>query len=197
MQTWNETDRTTIADVEIFPAFNYGRDPHQTTLLQETHTPEHRESKIGTFHSKDVKLQVDVAVDKGDGHNCGHMTFEKVKKDGMLGEGIVSRFTLRAGQSVSFILRNDIPNHITEVITDAVLDNQQHDTQTFWYNFISQSKYKGRWREVVSRSLMILKLLTYGNAQLMKIQTLNHPKLQLTRNRTDRCHYCSPYFLFA
>ncbi|KAL6898139.1 glycoside hydrolase family 15 protein [Trichoderma evansii] len=148
-------------NVEIFPAFGYGRDAHQTTLLRETHSPEHRESKIGTFHSKDVKLQLDVAVDKEDVHNCGDMKFQKVKKDEMLGEGIVSRFTLRAGQSVSFILRNDIPNHITEVITDAVLDSQQHDTQTFWYNFISQSKYKGRWREVVSRSLMILKLLTY------------------------------------
>ncbi|KAL7921706.1 glycoside hydrolase family 15 protein [Trichoderma austrokoningii] len=148
-------------NVEIFPAFNYGRDPHETTLFQKIHTPEHQESKIGTFHSKDVKLQLDVAVDNGDGHNCGQMTFGKVQKDGMLGEGIVSQFILRAGQSVSFILRNDIPNHITEVITDAVLDSQQHDTQTFWYNFISQSKYKGRWREVVSRSLMILKLLTY------------------------------------
>lgn len=167
LENWNGTDRRTMADVEIFPAFGYGRDPHQTTLLRETHTPEHRESKIGTFHSKDVKLQLDVAVDKEVGHNCGDMTFEKVKKDEMLGEGIVSRFTLRAGQSVSFILRNDLPNHITEVITDAVLDSQQHDTQTFWYNFISQSKYKGRWREVVSRSLMILKLLTYGNAQHM------------------------------
>lgn len=83
-------------------------------------------------------------------------------REGMLGEGIVSRFTLSAGQSVSFILRNDLPHHITEIITDEVLDIQQHDTQTFWYNFISQSKYKGRWREVVSRSLMILKLLTYG-----------------------------------
>lgn len=164
LESWNRADKIAIADVEIFPAFNYGRDSHETTLLQETHSPQHKESKIGTFHSKDVKLQLDVAVDMGDGHNCGQMTFEKVKKDGMLGEGIVSHFTLRAGQSVSFVLRNDIPNHITEVITDAVVDSQQHDTQTFWYNFISQSKYKGRWREVVSRSLMILKLLTYGNS---------------------------------
>ncbi|KAM0250196.1 hypothetical protein ACHAQJ_008739 [Trichoderma viride] len=148
-------------DVEIFPAFGYGRDAHETTILRETHTSEDRESKIGTFHSKDVRLQLDVAVDKEDGHSYPDMTFQKVKKDDMLGEGIVTRFTLRAGQSVSFILRNDIPNHITEVITDHVLDIQQHDTQTFWYNFISQSKYKGRWREVVSRSLMILKLLTY------------------------------------
>ncbi|RFU73066.1 glycoside hydrolase family 15 [Trichoderma arundinaceum] len=148
-------------DVEIFPAFGYGRDTHETTLLQETHTSEHRESKIGTFHSKDVKLQLDVAVDKENAHSYPDISFQKVKKEEMLGEGITSRFTLSAGQSISFILRNDIPDHITEIITDQVLDSQQHDTQTFWYNFISQSKYKGRWREVVSRSLMILKLLTY------------------------------------
>jgi GH15 family glucan-1,4-alpha-glucosidase len=31
----------------------------------------------------------------------------------------------------------------------------------FWLQWISQSTYKGRWREAVSRSLLILKLLTY------------------------------------
>ncbi|KAL7946597.1 glycoside hydrolase family 15 protein [Trichoderma barbatum] len=148
-------------DVEIFPAFGYGKHPHQTTLLRAAHTSEHRESKIGTFHSQDVRLQLDVAVDKENAHSYPDITFQKVMKEGMLGEGLVSRFTLTAGQTISFILRNDIPNHITEVITDEVLDSQQHDTQSFWYNFISQSKYKGRWREVVARSLMILKLLTY------------------------------------
>ncbi|KAL7932630.1 glycoside hydrolase family 15 protein [Trichoderma chlorosporum] len=148
-------------DVEIFPAFGYGLHPHETTLLRPTHTCEHRESKIGTFHSKDVKLQLDVAVDNHMGHNYPDISFQKVKKEEMLGEGLASRFTLTAGQSISFILRNDIPDHITEIITDEVLDSQQHDTQTFWYNFISQSRYKGRWREVVARSLMILKLLTY------------------------------------
>lgn len=162
MENDSETNLTTGADVEIFPAFGYGKDPHQTTLLRDKHTSEHRESKIGTFHSKDVRLQLDVAVDKSIVHNYPDITFQKVKKEEMLGEGITSRFNLTAGQSISFILRNDIPNHIAEVITDEVLDNQQHDTQMFWYNFISQSKYKGRWREVVARSLMILKLLTYG-----------------------------------
>ena len=109
-----------------------------------------------------MQLQLDVAVDTAAGQSYPDIPFKKELREGMLGEGITSRFTLSAGQSVSFILRNDIPNHITEVITDEVLDVQKHDTQTFWYNFISQSKYKGRWREVVSRSLMILKLLTYG-----------------------------------
>lgn len=160
MNKCSRTDLTTAADVEIFPAFGYGLHPHDTTLLRPTHTSEDRESKIGTFHSQDVKLQLDVAVDMG--HHYPDITFQKVKKEAMLGEGLVSRFTLTAGQSISFILRNDIPDHIAEVITDEIVDHQQHDTQMFWYNFITQSKYKGRWREVVARSLMILKLLTYG-----------------------------------
>lgn len=79
----------------------------------------------------------------------------------MLGEGVVATIDVVEGQSVSFVLRNDIPNHVTENITSTVLDTQQHDTQTYWYNWISKSKYKGRWREVVARSLMILKLMTY------------------------------------
>lgn len=79
----------------------------------------------------------------------------------MLGEGVVAHIHLLEGQAVSFILREDIPKHITAEITTEVVDKQQHDTQSFWFNWISKSKYKGRWREIVSRSLLILKLLTY------------------------------------
>ncbi|KAK5990938.1 hypothetical protein PT974_09213 [Cladobotryum mycophilum] len=148
-------------DIDLFPAFGYGRDEHDLTLCQKTHTTNDLVSKIATFHSKDVKLQLDVAVDQEDAHTSPKIVFERVRKLSMLGEGLVARIQIKAGQSISFVLRNDIPNHITKVITNQVLDMKQHDTQSFWYNFISQSKYKGRWREVVSRSLMILKMLTY------------------------------------
>lgn len=89
------------------------------------------------------------------------ITFRKEKRDGMLGEGVVAHLEITEGQAVSFVLRNDKPDHVTENVTTAVLDGQQHDTQSFWYNWISKSKYKGRWREVVNRSLMLLKMLTY------------------------------------
>ncbi|EON96796.1 putative glycosyl hydrolase protein [Phaeoacremonium minimum UCRPA7] len=150
-------------DVEIFPAFDYATSPHITTIEQVVHDPCGAVSKTVTFHSKNVKLQLDVSIDKGDGDNdaCPVVVFKKEKREGMLGEGIVAHIMIEEGQAISFVLRNDIPDHITENITTAVLDNQQHDTQSFWYNWISKSKYKGRWREVVSRSLMILKLLTY------------------------------------
>lgn len=150
-------------DVEIFPAFDYAREPHTTTIIQPVHETGGEHSKTVTFHSKNVKLQLDVSIDKGeeDVETCPTVAFKKVKRPGMLGEGVVASFVVQEGQAISFILRDDIPNHVTEHITSSILDNQQHDTQSFWYNWISKSKYKGRWREVVSRSLLILKLMTY------------------------------------
>ncbi|KHN95301.1 glycosyl hydrolase [Metarhizium album ARSEF 1941] len=144
--------------VEIFPAFAYGLEPHTTTLYDNIDS----QSKSATFHSKDVRLQLDVVLQQGDdGNGCPNVTFKRVKREGMLGEGLFGQVQVHEGEAISFVLRNDIPDHITARISTSVLDSQQHDTQTFWHNFNRQSKYKGRWREVVARSLMILKMLTY------------------------------------
>ncbi len=150
-------------DVEIYPAFDYARATHTTEILLPEHIIGSTQSKTVTFDSKGVKLQLDVTVDRGDDDNghCPVIKFKKVKHEKMLGEGVVARIKLYEGQAVSFVLRDDIPNHVTRDLTTEVLDIQQHDTQSFWFNWISKSKYKGRWREVVSRSLFILKLLTY------------------------------------
>lgn len=148
-----------FVDVEIFPAFGYGLEPHVTTVFQ----PADSESKVATFHSKDVRLQLDVVLQQGeDGKGCPNITFKKMTKPGMVGEGLLGQVEVHEGEAISFVLRNDIPDHTTTRVSTSVLDSQQHDTQTFWHNFIGQSKYKGRWREVVARSLMILKMMTYG-----------------------------------
>lgn len=150
-------------DVEIFPAFDYALEPHVTTIVQPIHEPGSPISKTVTFHSKNLRLQLDVSIDKGeeDVDTCPYVLFKVEKRPGMLGSGVVARIMLQEGQAISFILRNDSDNHVTEHITSGVLDLQQHDTQAFWYNWIAKSKYKGRWREVVARSLLILKLMTY------------------------------------
>lgn len=183
--------KLTTLDVEIFPAFGYGRDPHVTTLFQETHTSVDEKSKIATFHSKDVRLQLDVAIERGENEfSCPSIEFRKEMRPKMLGEGLVARVHIAEGQAISFVLRNDLENHITENITTLVLDAQQHDTQSFWYNFISQSKYKGRWREVVSRSLMILKMLTYGGClTLTQMLMINSLTLNRTYWRNHSCTY--------
>ena len=128
-----------------------------------THPPGSPESKTVVFASPNLNLQLDVTIDRGEEHvdSCPGLEFRKQKRDGMLGEGVVAHIHLLEGQAISFVLREDIPNHVTRHVTTEIVDAQQHDTQTYWFNWISRSKYKGRWREVVNRSLMILKLLTY------------------------------------
>ncbi|KAF3762981.1 family 15 glycoside hydrolase [Cryphonectria parasitica EP155] len=152
-------------DVEIFPAMGYAKEKHVTRVLQETHEPG-MASKAVTFHSVErdgLKLQLDVTIDKGedDAETCPVVKFQKTMREGMVSEGVVTHITLREGQAISFTLRDDLESHVTANITTADLDKQQSDTQTFWYNWISKCQYRGRWREVVTRSLMILKLLTY------------------------------------
>ncbi|ATZ51652.1 hypothetical protein BCIN_07g02550 [Botrytis cinerea B05.10] len=150
-------------DVEIFPAFNYARDEHDLEILMPEHPPGALESKTVTFSSKDLKLQLDVTIDHGEENieSCPSLIFRRVRQKESKGDGVVANIRLQEGQAISFVLRDDIPDHITRDVTTEVLDAQQHDTQRYWSNWIGQSKYTGRWREVVARSLMILKLLTY------------------------------------
>ncbi|KAL7628711.1 hypothetical protein AAE478_000226 [Parahypoxylon ruwenzoriense] len=150
-------------DIDVFPAFDYAREPHTTTILQTVRGTDSPQSKTVTFHSKSLKLQLDVTIDCGGGDSTTFpdLIFKKVQKEGMKGEGVVASVTLKEGQAISFIFREDIPNHVTENITTSILDSRQHDTQVYWLNWLSQSSYKGAWREVVMRSFMILKMLTY------------------------------------
>ncbi|OTB14434.1 glycoside hydrolase family 15 protein [Daldinia sp. EC12] len=150
-------------NVDVFPAFDYAREPHTTTILENVSGVDSSQSKTVTFHSKDLKLQLDVTIDCGGGESdtCPTLLFKKVQREGMKGEGVVANFTLQEGQAISFVIREDIPNHVTENITSTILDARQHDTQSYWFNWLSKSSYKGAWREVVMRSFMILKLLTY------------------------------------
>ncbi|KAK7907893.1 glycosyl hydrolase [Apiospora marii] len=150
-------------DIDIFPAFGYAKEPHETHILKPVVKSEDHGSKTVTFSSPSLQLQLDVTIDRGENESdvCPSVIFKKEARPGMAGEGVVAKILLTEGQAVSFILREDIAQHVTEDITTAVVDRQQNDTQSFWFNWLSKSTYKGGWREVISRSLMILKMLTY------------------------------------
>ena len=160
----------TKLDVDVFPAFDYAREAHTTTILEPVRCAGDEESRTVTFHSAGERLQLDVVVEVSDDEGDGggdppDVRFEKVRLDGMKGEGVRASITLREGRGgVSFVLRRDdapYPSTSTGAVTAAVLDAQQRDTQLFWSRWLSRMHYRGRWREVVSRSLMILKMLTY------------------------------------
>jgi GH15 family glucan-1,4-alpha-glucosidase len=74
-----------------------------------------------------------------------------------------AEFTLCAGQSASFALGSLVANE--ERYQQTELDAQSIETQfngttKYWRDWMHQSKYQGRWREVVNRSALALKLLT-------------------------------------
>ncbi|KAI9751763.1 MAG: hypothetical protein M1835_001172, partial [Candelina submexicana] len=148
-------------EVKIFPAFNYARDPHSTELIEGERGSENDSQRV-VFRSKGLNLQVDVTMDCG---NIGdeyrpEVLLKKRREKNMLGEGIVTRIRLDEGQAVSFILREHRSERV-EHLTKDIIDQTQQDTLAYWHNWISKNRFKGRYREVVARSLMILKLLTY------------------------------------
>jgi GH15 family glucan-1,4-alpha-glucosidase len=58
------------------------------------------------------------------------------------------------------------------------LERLASDTQTFWRDWLTKSTYRGRWREVVARSAMALKLMTYQpTGALVAAPTTGLPEL--------------------
>jgi GH15 family glucan-1,4-alpha-glucosidase len=73
---------------------------------------------------------------------------------------VMSEFSLRSGQTAAFILEDakapgDSPSSGPNYVSDAF-----KETMNFWQSWIRQCQYRGRWREMVTRSALTLKLLT-------------------------------------
>jgi GH15 family glucan-1,4-alpha-glucosidase len=73
------------------------------------------------------------------------------------GQDATAEFRLSAGESVTFLFgRTRSPEQQPEM---ELLGERFHQTARFWRKWIAKSKYKGRWREMVNRSALMLKLL--------------------------------------
>lgn len=71
-------------------------------------------------------------------------------------------WTLKAGETVSFVIEAtpvDDPNFIARDLTHYT-EAAFQDTLSFWRDWVESSTYTGRWREIVLRSAITLKLLT-------------------------------------
>lgn len=74
--------------------------------------------------------------------------------------GAVAEFTLRGGQTACFVLERMEGNETGFVLEEHWMANCFKDTLNFWRDWIGHSLYRGRWRETVNRSALLLKLLT-------------------------------------
>jgi GH15 family glucan-1,4-alpha-glucosidase len=119
-------------ELACHPVFDYGRVPHQVHLVDGVGAV--FESPAGR-----CVLRTDVAL--------------KVEES-----GVAATFTLEEGQNVDIELEwNGEVRPLAEGETEELFTR----TSDFWQAWVSQSRYRGRWREMVQRSALVLKLLVY------------------------------------
>ncbi len=75
---------------------------------------------------------------------------------------VEAEFVLRAGERTSFVLESSEPGSEPQLPDHESIEAHFHATVAFWRRWIEQSAYRGRWREEVNRSLLVLKLMTYA-----------------------------------
>lgn len=79
------------------------------------------------------------------------------------GDGAVADFSLPRGKSATFYLRQvDQGSEANVLIPEEDGSTAFYHTVNFWKGWLSQCTYRGRWREMVQRSALVLKLLTYA-----------------------------------
>ncbi|KAH4177398.1 hypothetical protein HBH43_051650 [Parastagonospora nodorum] len=149
-------------NVEVFPAFNYAQDKHTTEITNLNDRQKGQCDQRVTFASEKLSLELNATIDCNDedGMPCPKVVFERSSTPSSLGDAVTATFRLHEGQAISFILR-DADDHSPELIHTALLDELQASTHKYWARWMASSKYMGRWEQVVTRSLLLLKMLTF------------------------------------
>jgi GH15 family glucan-1,4-alpha-glucosidase len=126
---------TMMFRMQCSPSFNYARDVHQTIISPEG----------ARFDSPSLTLELGTSM--------------PLKPDGT---GVVAEFSLEEGQTAVFVLRSVSPAESSAVsLSEQEADEFFKKTVEYWRRWLSKCTYRGRWREMVHRSALVLKLLTY------------------------------------
>ncbi len=115
------------------PRFNYAKSKHIAQIKNRTavFTPEHQSCPAMALYST--------------------IPLEQKGQDG------VADFSLKAGETATFVFGGCRPQGQQPEMEHV--EERFRETSRFWKGWISKSKYKGRWREMVNRSALMLKLL--------------------------------------
>ncbi len=121
--------------VECQPAFDFAREAHRTDIVNGG----------ATFRSRNLNFGLATRIPLEPFEN-----------------GIRAEFTLNEGETIVFVLRE-----ISESDGCGLVIHEQEEldlfkkTVSYWREWLSHSTYTGRWREMVERSALAMKLLTF------------------------------------
>ena len=122
--------------LECYPAFNYARDDHRTVVFGDG----------AGFHAPGLSLGLASPV--------------PLKQDR---NGVTAELILQEGQKMTVSLKEISPgDHCGCTMSEEEGMADFLRTIRYWRGWISKCSYTGRWREMVYRSALALKLLTYS-----------------------------------
>ncbi|KAB2971339.1 glycoside hydrolase family 15 protein [Streptomyces sp. SS1-1] len=119
----------------VAPRFGYGSDRHTVRMIDGVAVFESAKLSLGLTST--VPLEVD-------------------------GPDVYAEFTIAEGEGAVFAL-DQVGGEVTpRRCAWAEAEEDMRGTVAYWRRWLASSKYRGRWREMVHRSALTLKLLTYS-----------------------------------
>jgi GH15 family glucan-1,4-alpha-glucosidase len=122
-------------EVEIEPRFDYGRQGHQVAIVPGSGV---------MFENPTLNISVATKV-----------PLERTRR------GARARFTLSAGETGNFCLEPTEDGDLPAACSPAQAERLFIECVAYWRGWLAASRYRGRWREMVHRSALTLKMLTY------------------------------------
>jgi GH15 family glucan-1,4-alpha-glucosidase len=119
------------------PSFDYGRAGHTVTKKSNNYLFSPKKGK-----TPPLRLRSDISA--------------RIENGAVVGE-----FTLRTGETAAFVLEESIPGEESPSDHPDYVSDAFKETMNYWLSWIGRSRYRGRWREMVNRSALTLKMLTY------------------------------------
>jgi GH15 family glucan-1,4-alpha-glucosidase len=130
--------------LEIKPRFDYGRMPHKLEISDEG----------AVFQADGHELTMHSVGPRGASPEELGLTVERV------GDDLRLLRTLREGETAGVVLES--MGGKPRRLPSGEPARLREETARYWRNWLSRSTYTGRWREMVTRSAMTLKLMTYA-----------------------------------
>jgi len=121
--------------VDCAPRFDYGRQAHQLEMTEQG----------AVFRGPGLELTL-------------HGPAGGLDRSG---DDVHATITLQAGQVDGFVLESAAEGPPRNLPREELLDLFT-ETARFWRGWLAKSTYRGRWREMVARSAITLKLMTYA-----------------------------------
>lgn len=121
--------------MECLPAFNYARDEHKVQITD----------KGAAFIAENLIMGLASTI--------------PLQQEG---KKAIAEFDIQEEESVVFVLHKPLQGeNIQLTFSEERAERQFRETIQFWRDWVAHCTYKGRWREMVVRSALILKLLTF------------------------------------